>query len=244
MATPAGNSLSGIDLSEEYLNAAANLATGRTDDGDFFAGVADGYRAFGVVNEVWCPYRGTYDPTFRPDDELLGIGKAARFFKTDLMYSKNLASNKPGLSDVQLAAILKQLDDGVPVAVGFHGSGGTTSVSFGGISMMDDLANDLGAYGHSVAIVGYRAGELLPGGGYAIFRNSGGPGWGDDGYGYMTFNYVRKYTYDAVVYGRAPQFLPPPVAPQPSITRARLPYITPHELDKLGKVIHPASRLK
>ena len=235
--------LSSIDLSEEYLNAVTNRATGRTDDGDFFSNIWEGYKAFGVVSEVWCPYKTTYNPSFQPDEELMGIGKATRFFKTDLMYSANIASNKPGLSDVQLAAILKQLDNGVPVAIGFYGSGGTTTVSIGGLSVWDDLSNDVGSYGHSVPIVGYRAG-ILPGGGYVIFRNSGGPNWGDAGYGYMTFNYVKKYTYDVVVYARSPQFLPAHVPPSHVVERFQLPYITPHLFDKLGKLIHPGSYLK
>jgi len=237
-------SLTGMDLSEEYLNAVTNRATGRTDDGDFFSSISEGYKSFGVVDEVWCQYKTTYDPNFQPDNELLGVGEACRFYKTDLMISANLPA-KPGFSDVQLAAILKQLDNGVPVAIGFNGSSGTTTISVGGLSVMDDLSNDIGPYGHSVPIVGYRSGPLISSGGYVIFRNSYGPSWGDSGYGYMSFNYLKKYTNDAIVYDRSPQFLPP------TIQRVKLPVerirypppITLETADLLGKLIHPASRL-
>jgi hypothetical protein len=61
-------------------------------------------------------------------------------------------------------------------------------------------ANDGRVVRHSVALVGYGEGKEFPGGGYFIFRNSWGPEWGDEGYGYMPFDYVLKYANDLVVY--------------------------------------------
>ena len=51
------------DLSEEYLNHVANVAVGKTDDGDFFSSVAAGYENFGIIAEggmVYNPNR-VYD---------------------------------------------------------------------------------------------------------------------------------------------------------------------------------------
>ena len=42
--------------------------------------------------------------------------------------------------------------------------------------------------------------RLQAGGGYFIFRNSWGPNWGDHGYGYMPFHYVKSYCNDMVAY--------------------------------------------
>jgi C1A family cysteine protease len=53
--------------------------------------------------------------------------------------------------------------------------------------------------GHSVVLVGYAQHSQLSGGGYFIFRNSWG-NTGDKGYGYLSFDYVRKYANDLVAY--------------------------------------------
>ena len=58
--------------------------------------------------------------------------------------------------------------------------------------------------GHSVVLVGYAQHSQLPGGGYFILRNSWG-NTGDNGYGYLSFDYVRKYANDLVAYIPAEQ---------------------------------------
>jgi len=46
--------------------------------------------------------------------------------------------------------------------------------------------------GHAVCVVGYsRRGD------YFKFKNSWGPGWGDNGYGYITYSYLDRYCLDA-----------------------------------------------
>jgi C1A family cysteine protease len=54
--------------------------------------------------------------------------------------------------------------------------------------------------GHSVALVGYKESTHFPGGGYFIFRNSYGEGFGAKGYGFMSYEYAKKYVNDAVAY--------------------------------------------
>jgi C1A family cysteine protease len=53
--------------------------------------------------------------------------------------------------------------------------------------------------GHSIDLVGYHEGSEFPGGGYFIFRNSFGPRFGHGGYGFVSFDYIRKYANDAIV---------------------------------------------
>jgi C1A family cysteine protease len=53
--------------------------------------------------------------------------------------------------------------------------------------------------GHSIDLVGFREGNQFPGGGYFIFRNSFGPRFGQDGYGFISFDYMRNYANDAIV---------------------------------------------
>ena len=54
--------------------------------------------------------------------------------------------------------------------------------------------------GHSISLVGYANATQFPGGGFFVFRNSWGTGFGDKGYGYVSFDYVKKYTNDLLVY--------------------------------------------
>jgi C1A family cysteine protease len=54
--------------------------------------------------------------------------------------------------------------------------------------------------GHSIDFVGYKVSKSFPGEGYFVFRNSWGTGFGEKGYGYMSFEYAMKYTNDLVQY--------------------------------------------
>ena len=54
------------DLSEEYLNYAANVATNNTGDGDYFDSLDRGYQAWGIVPEASEPYQpaaGNFHPS-------------------------------------------------------------------------------------------------------------------------------------------------------------------------------------
>jgi C1A family cysteine protease len=235
--------LFGLDLSEEYLNSAANRATGRTDDGDFFSSIASGYADYGIVDETWMPYQADYAANRQADAELVAIGQMARFFTADFMYST--AASKMGLDDRQIEAVVNQLDNNVPVAFGFHGAKQATTVTVGARVICDDLRDpDDEPYAHSVAIVGYRCTSALECGGYFTYRNSYGPNWGDAGHGYFTFNYAKKFIYDAVMYGRDPEFLPALHAVRvPLEVQQILPSPPLHRMDELGRQIHPASRI-
>ena len=54
--------------------------------------------------------------------------------------------------------------------------------------------------GHSIDLVGYKVSNAFPSGGYFISRNSYGTGFGAEGYGFMSFDYAKKYVNDAVYY--------------------------------------------
>jgi hypothetical protein len=215
-------------------------------DGDTFWGCSLGYKEFGIVDEEWFPYKTTFDPNYIPDNELIEIGKAARFFKSELMYSQTQTSppedGPMGFSDQQISSILGDLDNNIPVAVGFTGANNISMVDWGDLKgIWDDIpdwklqkaAKQL--WGHSVAIVGYCVEPVIPSGGYFIFRNSWGEGFGDKGYGHFTFNYVRKFVHDAVLFDRSPKFLHGVTMVKEPV-RVKLPPPSPNVIDRLKKL--------
>lgn len=194
----------GNDLSEEYMNTAANIASGALVDGDYFDKLDAGVRKFGMVPEAALRYQPTFVPTATLPAELTNQGKAfnsprARFIKP--------WDNRRGANAQELAAVLASLDRGVPVAGGFWWPVKTAwnVRNVGGVHVMDTPPLDDKMKrvkdGHSVVLVGYFRNATFPGGGYVVFRNSWGPGWGDQGYGYMSFEYVQRFANDLVVYG-------------------------------------------
>ena len=69
-----------------------------------------------------------------------------------------------------------------------------------GVELMKNLPPaDLTA-GHSIALVGYRKYKGYPGGGYFIIRNSWGEDYGNKGYGYLSFEYLKSHAADAMTY--------------------------------------------
>ena len=164
------------DLSEEYLNHVANVAAGKTDDGDIFGSVAAGYENFGVIREDDMPYH----PDRVYDFNAVTI--------TPLLYAEGLSLlqnglrlqghfvvplGEPGATQEQFDTILSYLARGIPVAVGRS---------------------------HSLAAVGYKYDPSWDGGGYLIFKNSYGPASDEDGYKRESFASVKSTVNDAYVY--------------------------------------------
>ncbi len=56
-------------LSVEYLNWAANRATGKYQDGSFFSDLWTGYERFGICDEKQMPYASDFEPGRRPSRE-------------------------------------------------------------------------------------------------------------------------------------------------------------------------------
>jgi hypothetical protein len=198
------------NLSEEYLNVVANRASGKTDDGDFFAVLEQGYRSYGIVSELAFPYRSSYDSSLVPPAMVVTHAKAS--INSDRLIARFIKpwDGSSGASDAQLTDVMKQLKANVPVAVGmwWPRKGAWQTTSLAGVSIITDLGRaPTGALvdGHSVVLVGYAQHSQFPGGGYFIFRNSWGPAWGDKGYGYASFEYLRKYANDLVAYIPAEQ---------------------------------------
>jgi hypothetical protein len=186
------------NLSEEYLNTAANLAANNKGDGDFFGNIAAGYTKYGVVTERALPYKSAYDPYLVLPSTLLASGQQVTRL-TPVWIKTWDPSN--GASAAAHEATLDLLRAGYPVAVGMWWPVKSAFAldTIGGIPVMRDVGKAKLFDGHSVALVGFQKDVSFPGGGYFILRNSWGSGW-DAGYGYVSFDYIRKYANDLVAY--------------------------------------------
>lgn len=190
--------LKNADFSEEYLNYVSNLAIAEKVDGGFFDQIDKGYQKYGIVNEALVPYKSSFDPNLNIRDAVLQSGSAiAPRLKQHFIKAWDVNT---GLQASQLLAILFQLKQGRPVAAGLRWPKQFATEKILGVTLMKTPAASDVFDGHSIDFVGFKASKAFPGEGYLIFRNSWGPGFGDNGYGYMSFDYAMKYVNDLVEY--------------------------------------------
>jgi hypothetical protein len=137
----------GTRLSTEYCNWAANAATGRSDDGDFFHCALQGYQRFGICRDELWPYGATFAGDAPPPDALVDAGKRAATAGAAVRVRWLRAiDGTRGLSRAQLEDVLATLRAGWPVAVGAA---------------------------HSRVLVGWRADAAASGGGVFLTLDSG-----------------------------------------------------------------------
>jgi hypothetical protein len=198
------------DLSEEYLNYTTNLASGSTDDGDYFFNINKGYQKFGHSMQTQVPNKTSFDPNFKVDATLLEAGAKnwpklkASIIKENANFTSSTADDAQpfGLSTAQFNQLISNLDQNRPVAVGMRWPSATKydTETILGVELLKNLPPADLTGGHSIALVGYRKLAGYPGGGYFIIRNSWGTDYGNQGYGYISFAYIRAHSADAMTY--------------------------------------------
>jgi hypothetical protein len=201
----------GLDLSEEYLNWAKNRANKTNVDGGKFDDIIHGYQAFGMVSIGDMPNRATFDPTHpdTPRKAVIASGKGFERFPFTFIKRWN---NQRGMSVRELEATKAALSGGHPVATGIWWLERFETVAVEHVPLLkeyprrdntnSDPSKNPMFEGHSIDLVGFHEGPEFPGGGYFVFRNSFGPGFGHDGYGFVSFKYIRDYANDAIYIGR------------------------------------------
>ncbi|MBV8172375.1 MAG: C1 family peptidase [Candidatus Eremiobacteraeota bacterium] len=205
----------GLDLSEEYLNWAGNESNGRPyQDGGKFARFINAFETWGIATAQQMPYRSSFDPGSPPMPTSAVIASAKSMFPSRYPFAElKRWDNSTGLSDSQLRAVLDELRSGEPVAIGVWWPYRYTTDDVDGVPLATDYPRTQASLfmesplfdGHSIDLVGFREDASFPGGGYFIFRNSFGPSFGDHGYGFVSFRYVRTYSTDAVAIGTMPR---------------------------------------
>jgi C1A family cysteine protease len=128
----------GVTMSVEFANWAANEATGRTDDGDFFRNIIEGVRKHGICPETAMPYQKGFSAATSPSEDAAVL--AAEFLKKNRLEFHWLKDwqRKPGLTDADVQNVKAVLASGYPVSAGSY---------------------------HSILFVGYQDDAELPGGG-------------------------------------------------------------------------------
>jgi hypothetical protein len=112
----------GESLSVEFANWAANDATHRTDDGDFFHNIIRGLRKYGVCKESTMSYADSFAADTRPSASAVA---EARQLLDDVKLKFHWLKRwdkSPGLTDEDLLEIKKVLASGYPVSAGSYHS--------------------------------------------------------------------------------------------------------------------------
>jgi hypothetical protein len=202
------NKLKNLDLSEEYLNWAKNRANKSDSDGGFFTDIIKGYQQFGMVPIGDMPYLPAFHPKNpdTPRPRVIVTGKT--FARYPITFIKQW-DNQKGMSEQELEAAKAALRAGHPVATGIWWLENFETVTVDHVPLLKEYPRSANTGsnppmfdGHSIDLVGFHEGKEFPGGGYFIFRNSFGPNFGHNGYGFVSFKYLRNYSNDAIVIGK------------------------------------------
>lgn len=199
--------LKDLELSEEYLNWAKNRANKTDVDGGKFTDIIRGYQEFGMVPLKDMPNLANFHPKHPDTPKKSVIASGKEFERFPFTFIKEW-DNQNGMSEEQLEATKAALKAGRPVATGIWWLEEFKTVTIDHVPLLkeyprkdnnkSDPSKNPMFDGHSIDLVGFHEGKEFPGGGYFIFRNSFGPGFGDDGYGFVSFKYIRDYSNDAI----------------------------------------------
>jgi C1A family cysteine protease len=124
------------------------------------------------------------------------------------------------MTAAELQNTLAILRSGRPVATGIWWLNNFATVTVNGVPLLKDYPRSANSGpnppmfdGHSIDLAGFRESRAFPGGGYFIFRNSFGTSFGNKGYGFVSFQYMRAYANDAIAISAPPWHLIRPRTP-------------------------------
>ncbi len=199
----------GLHLSEEYLNWAGNKVTGEDADGGFFTKFIPGFRTWAIATSREMPYKATYNPAHPDTPSAATTAAAKKMFPVRYPFAiLKVWNDTKGMTPAELSRVVSVLRSGRPVATGIWWLTNFATVTVHGIPLLKDYPRSANKNsdpsknpmfdGHSIDLVGFKQSSEFPGGGYFIFRNSFGPSFGNKGYGFVSFQYLRAYSNDAI----------------------------------------------
>ena len=178
------------ERSTEFLIWAAKKATGKDHDQAMFYEAVCGLNRFGICREALMPEAGPGRHTACSVGRRLGR-RQEESNRWQVHWIKRWDLKRP-LDDVQMRAIKEALAHGHPVACGLR-----WPKVLKGCELIQVPPPNAVEDGHSIALVGY-VDDPKDNGGVFLFRNSWGPKWGKNGYGSMSYAYVRTYANDVL----------------------------------------------
>ncbi len=149
----------------------------------------------GIPDEKYWPYTDA-DPDFDKEPEAFVYSIADNYEAVRYFCHDPLGAGRTG--DMVLKTVKKFLLAGVPSMFGFYGFPSFESGDIkGGIPYPCD--DERAEWGHAIATVGYDDNRKIKNTrcnktttGALLIRNSWGTGWGDNGYGWLPYDYVTK----------------------------------------------------
>lgn len=177
-----------VELSEQFAAWAAGKANGRSkkegySDRELIAGI----KKFGICREDLMPYSERFvgNPTKAARED----AETRRSISVTWFQDYGESIKKKGFTEQTIKAICGAIAEGDPV---------TAALKWPSIVKLDSEAtmgmgnNPSSGEGHMVVLVGYDIDAAQPGGGRCLIRNSWGEEWGENGYAWITFEYLAK----------------------------------------------------
>lgn len=169
-----------IDVSRLFIYKVTRKLMGESGDtGAYLRDTLKAMRLFGALPEEYWPYITTtfdVEPTAY-QYAIAGNFKSLGYFRVD----------QQGLSTTQILDSIKQrINKKLPMIFGFTCFSSLNSVKSDGIIPFP-TAGEKVLGGHAVALVGYDDDQKL----FKI-RNSWGTSWGENGYGYLPYQYLTQ----------------------------------------------------
>lgn len=202
-----------VNFSEEFLNFFTNYVCGNMQDGDIYPNMIRAYMTAGISNESLYPYRTTFSmipPSAAARSN--AISNRAAVLQTIRPHSvgtippTNMQGNPPwpvvpgqGMTPQMLELCKSVINFGFPVMVGVRwaNEGLVQTQKVFGVELIKIPPMQSAPYGRGIALVGYKNDARFQGGGYFLFRNSQGKDFGHNGYGFMSYLYLRNLGYAA-----------------------------------------------
>ena len=173
----AGTAPTRADLAEEVLYWGCKRVDGEREPGSAFTSLAAALGRWGQPDEEHWPYDAARD------DRSAAYTPPPGALDPEICRTATLHQ-----IETTIAAIRDQLRRGRAVALGLWLTAGFFSAPRGRIPAPGARESRLD--GHAVLVVGYEEGAV-PEQGSLIVRNSWGDGWGEGGYGYLPYAYLR-----------------------------------------------------
>jgi len=195
-----------VELSRLFLYFKERMIEGTTEEdaGATMRTIGKALNTYGVCTETIWPY---VKFNFNVNPPCIADEDAA---------THKIVSYKKLSSITQVKQYLAQNNLPVMIGIDVYTSFESDAVAKTGVVPMPDTINEELLGGHAIAIVGYddnfgktqRSGGILSklfdkltgadeeDDGYFIVRNSWGADWGDEGYFYLPYEFVRKHAYD------------------------------------------------